>query len=105
MSRPKRPVITILYFSGCPNHPPAVEVVRGVVAELDIAADIEEVEVRGPSEAASLRFLGSPTIQVDGVDIEPAARSRTDFGFACRTYNGSGLPDSELLVRSLAELS
>ena len=68
--------IEVLYFEGCPNHLPAVELMREVAAELGIGADIQEVEVTDQAEAERLRFLGSPTIQVNGIDVEPEARLR-----------------------------
>ena len=91
--------IDVLYFDGCPNHQPAVAVAKQIVAELRLDADIEEVEV-GPEDAERLRFLGSPTVQVNGVDVEPSARSRSDFAFACRTYDGKGMPARELLKQA-----
>jgi hypothetical protein len=36
------------------------------------------------------RFLGSPTIRVNGRDVEPDAERRTDFGMKCRLYRGAG---------------
>ncbi len=93
--------IQILYFEGCPNHRPAVDLAGEVVAALDVNATIEEVEIKGPEDAMQLRFLGSPTILVDGVDVEPAARSREDFGFSCRTYNGGGLPSRDMVVAAV----
>jgi len=93
--------IDILYTEDCPNCRGAIAMVREVVAELGIDADIQEVLVRGPEEARSLHFLGSPSIQVDFVDIEPGANERTDFAFACRTYNGAGLPPRAMLLAAL----
>ena len=93
--------IDILYFNGCPNHLPAVEVVRDVVQSLGIDATIREVEVRDAEEAARLRFLGSPTVQADGVDVEPAARSRVDYSFSCRIYGHSGEPLRALVEAAL----
>lgn len=84
--------ITILYFDGCPNHPPVAELARRIVAEHGLNAEVKEVEV-APDDVVQLRFLGSPTVQVDGVDIEPAARERADFAMSCRVYPTSdGLP-------------
>ncbi len=93
----------VLYFVGCPNHAPAVELVRGVVAKLGVEAEVVEVEVTNPADAERLRFLGSPTILVDGVDIEPAARDRVDFGFSCRTYDGQGTPPRDMLAAALLQ--
>lgn len=95
--------VRVLYFVGCPNHAPAVELVRDVVAKLGVEAEVVEVEVTNPADAERLRFLGSPTILVDGVDIEPAARDRADFGFSCRTYDGQGTPPREMLAAALLE--
>lgn len=93
--------IQILYFEGCPNHPPAVELVREVVSTLHVEATIEEVEVKSPEDSERLHFLGSPSILVDGLDIEPNARIRKDFGDSCRTYNGEGLPPRDMLISAL----
>ncbi len=95
--------IQVLYFEGCPNHQPAVDMARSVVAELGIGAVVEDVEVKTQADAERLRFFGSPTIQVDGVDIEPEARSRTDYAFSCRMYGTEGVPPREILVRAVTE--
>ena len=95
--------IDVLYFEGCPNHKSAMALVLDVVRGLGLDVEVKEIEVRGPEDAGRLHFLGSPTIQIDGVDVEPAARNRTDFGFACRTYDGEGLPRSEVLVAALED--
>lgn len=65
--------------------------------------DLEPVPVRPESDLACLRFLGSPTVQVDGLDIEPSARSRTDFAVGCRVYGPSGdVPPRDLVLAALA---
>ena len=84
---------------------PAVDLVRGVLRALNVDATIEEVEVTGPEDAQELHFQGSPTILVDGVDVEPDARGRTDFGFACRTYDGEGLPSRDMVVAAVTRQS
>lgn len=93
--------IDILYFKGCPNHEPAVELARDIVSNLGMEMEVHEVEILGPEEAEEHRFLGSPSIRIDGIDVEPSARDRTDFGYSCRTYSGKGLPNRELLVAAL----
>ena len=82
--------IDILYFDGCPNAAPAFAAVREVVRTMGVAAEIREIEVKTDEEATRLRLLGSPTVQVDGVDIEPEARDRTDFSFGCRRFGPMG---------------
>ena len=91
--------VEVLYFSGCPNHPPAVGRVREALQSEGIAAAIVEVEVKDATAARSVGFLGSPTIRIDGRDIEPAASSTQGFGLTCRTYTDegrtSGVPPAE----------
>jgi hypothetical protein len=42
--------------------------------------------IESQSAAEQERFLGSPTVRVDGEDVEPAAAERSDFGMKCRLY-------------------
>ncbi len=93
--------IDILFFEGCPNHVTAVRQAREVVRALGVDAEIRELEVKDPDDAARLHFLGSPTIQVDGRDIDPAAQGRSDYSFSCRLYGRSGMPPREMLGRAL----
>ena len=72
--------VTVLYMEGCPATPPAVDLIRDVAAALGISVSLEQVLVENAEQAAALRFLGSPTVQVDGQDIEPEARDNLDFG-------------------------
>ncbi len=89
--------IEILFFAGCRNFGPAVELAERVVADLGVDAHIQQVEVDSADEAQRLRFLGSPSIHVNGQDIEPDAGGRTDFAVSCRLYGDSGIPASDLL--------
>ena len=95
--------IDILYFDGCPNYPGAAKLVRDVVQVLGLDATIQDIEVRDEKDAARLKFFGSPTIRVNGQDVDPAMRSRTDYAFGCRMYDGSGSPPRALIERALRE--
>ena len=89
--------IEILFFAGCPNFRPAVELAERVVTDLGVDARIQPVEVGSADEAVQRRFLGSPSIHVNGQDIEPDAERRTDFAVSCRLYGDSGIPSRDLL--------
>ncbi len=94
--------VAVLYFEGCPNHAPTVERVRRLVSTHNLDSEVEELEVVGPDDVRRLRFLGSPTVQVDDLDVEPSARTRTDFAMSCRLYNTpDGLPSIEMLSAAL----
>ena len=95
--------IDILYLNGCPNHVLTTEMVRDVVRTLGLDATIREVEVRDAEEAARVRFFGSPTVQVNGQDVDPAARNRVDYSFSCRMYGRSGSPPRSLVEQALRE--
>jgi hypothetical protein len=102
-----QPRVEILYFRGCPNYKPARAVVERVASQLRIEPEIRLVEVADPDTAVELRFLGSPTVRVDGMDVEPGAEARRDFAFSCRIYRGeSGVaeqPDERWVREALAE--
>jgi hypothetical protein len=81
-----RPQVDILYFEVCPNHEPTRALVERLARQLRVEPKIELVEVSDPEAALALRFLGSPTVRVNGVDVEPGAKERHDFAFSCRIY-------------------
>ncbi|SRR5712691_3704676 len=98
----RRPRVEILYFEGCPNHQRARMLVERLAAQLRIEPEIRLVEVADPDTAVELRFLGSPTVRVDGADVEPGADERRDFALSCRIYRSEGggvEPPEEAWVR------
>ena len=94
--------VEILYFEGCPNHKPASERVLSVIREEGISANVTEIKIPDQAAAKEFDFLGSPTIRVNGVDIEPASRHASGGSFACRCYPG-GLPATEMIRAALRE--
>jgi hypothetical protein len=82
--------IELLYFDGCPTYQRALQNLKEVLAEEGINAPVELVEIRSPEEAEAQRFLGSPTIQIDGVDLEGPEAVGSGVGFGCRVYTHNG---------------
>ena len=94
--------IEILYVPGCPNYPPAVEQVERVLSSESLQAEIRSIVVRTDAEARELMFPGSPTIRVNGEDVEP--RQTSVPSLACRLYpNRSGIPSDELLRSAISD--
>jgi hypothetical protein len=94
--------IEVLYFDGCPNHAPTVERVKQMAVALGVQEKVEEIEVTSLDQAQQLHFLGSPTVRVNGVDIDPSARQRTNYGLSCRVYSAvSGVPPDGLIMAAL----
>jgi len=97
--------IEVLYFEGCPNHFATLERINAVLRDESCSAEVKEVLVQDELTAQRKQFLGSPTVRVNGIDIEPGASGGKDFGLMCRRYAG-GAPSHELIrtaVRSALE--
>jgi hypothetical protein len=56
---------------GCGHGQKTIELVRRVLDEIAPEARIEAVTVATLGDAERLGFRGSPTVLVDGTDIEP----------------------------------
>ena len=95
--------IELLYVPNCPNHAVALDRLREVLSPEGLHAVVNEVLVKDVEMAQSLRFPGSPTIRVDGCDVEPQSDHTKSFGVMCRLYSdGSGIP-SEKNLRAAIE--
>ena len=76
--------VELLFFDGCPSHERLLPRVRELAEKAGAELVLRRVET--PEEAERERFLGSPTVRVDGHDVEPGADEREDYAFACRVY-------------------
>lgn len=99
--------IEFLWFDGCPNHLEARRALEGVLATRGLApARIESVRV-DESTAEALRFPGSPTIRIDGRDIEPRFRDPGAYALSCRVYETPagrrGTPPPDWIERAVDE--
>lgn len=98
--------VDILYVTECPSHPAAVKLVKDVLSDQGVAAEVSEVLVSNESMARELRFRGSPTIRINGHDVAAESSSAETFQLSCRLYPGSkqiGLPPVELIRRAVLE--
>ncbi len=106
MAKKPGPKIEFLFWEDCPSHPKAFELLQEVMAEVEVDSPIEKMEVLTDEDAARLSFPGSPTIRVDGVDIDAEGAAQMETALTCRVYvleNGrfSPLPSREMLRRAL----
>jgi hypothetical protein len=97
--------VAFLYYEDCPSHEVALERLHQVVAEAGIDADVEVVKVETDAQAEQWHFVGSPTILVEGRDIDPPPPS-AQFALTCRAYRRedgriSPLPSPEMIRRGL----
>ena len=96
--------VSFLYYEECPSHDLALERLREVMAEEGLPGEVEVIKVETEEQAHELRFVGSPTIRVDGQDIDPPSDSR--YALTCRSYrlaDGriSPLPSKDMIRRAL----
>ncbi|MEW6367477.1 MAG: hypothetical protein AB1714_22850 [Acidobacteriota bacterium] len=83
--------IEVLVFEGCPHAEEAIGLASAVAEGLGPGIAVERVEVDTPEKAAAVGFLGSPSIRVNGLDVEGRTADRGEL--CCRTYEGgSGVP-------------
>jgi hypothetical protein len=79
--------VEVLFFDGCPNVERALERVRAAIASTRVDdVSVRLVKVETEETAREVGFLGSPSVRVDGVDVEASARARSDFALTCRVY-------------------
>ena len=99
--------VEVLYFDGCPGYQALLPRLRELLDRAGVNEEIELRAVESVEAAQRERFLGSPTLRINGRDVEPGAMQRTDYGLKCRLYRTergtSGLPSEEWTLSALAE--
>ena len=100
------PRVELLFWDGCPSHPQALSDLRAAMTDAGLDPDTVLVrEVDTDQRAGRERFVGSPTIRIDGVDIVPPGDTEP-YSLTCRVYrlrDGriSPLPDPEDIKEAL----
>lgn len=97
--------IQFLYYEDCPSHDDALERLRGLLREEAVKAEIEIIKVETEEEAQEWKFVGSPTILIDGEDIVPVPAD-ADYHLSCRVYQledgrFSPLPSREMIRKGI----
>lgn len=102
-------MIEILYIEGCPNHDGLAARVRSLAVGRGMDVPIVERRIHSDDQAEAEHFLGSPSIRVNGVDVDPTAAEDAAFGLTCRVYPGDeGLrstPPDAWIVAALDRLA
>ncbi len=90
-------IIDLLYFDGCPSYRQAWNDILDVLVEEKIDASVRLIAVEDLDRAREFHFAGSPTIRINGKDLEDY---QGDGVMACRRYEengGKGWPSKNLL--------
>jgi hypothetical protein len=97
--------VEVLYFDGCPSHEALVPRLRELMAQAGLDIPVQLTHIESVAAAERERFLGSPTLRINGQDVDPTAGERTDFGLKCRLYPSAeglrGTVPDELVLAAL----
>ncbi len=99
--------IHFLWWEGCPSHPEAWQRLHEALQQLSLDVPVERIEIRTDDDAQQWHFPGSPTILVNGQDIDPRAGD-TPARLTCRLYfkedgRPSPVPSLDMIIRALEQ--
>jgi hypothetical protein len=93
--------LELLYIDGCPNHDPTANLLHSVLETEGLRTEVRQILIRNHQDAEAYSFSGSPTVRVNGQDIENLSSHRLGVGLACRTYfvegKSQGVPPRSLV--------
>jgi hypothetical protein len=96
--------IRVLSFEGCPHVEATVSVVEEALQELGLPMELDRVQIHDESDASHYHFLGSPSVQIDGNDLETGRREDAPF-FGYRLYRHGmstrGVPPKGMIVEAI----
>lgn len=99
--------VELLWFADCPNHATARQVLADVIEKIAPGTAVTDIDASNPAVADALRFPGSPTIRVDGRDVDPAYVDPGDYTPRCRLYRTidglRGLPERRWIEDALRD--
>lgn len=95
--------IEVLYVPNCPNHALALDRLREILSVESFQKQVSEILVRDAAMAHSLKFPGSPTIRINGQDVEPQSERAVTFGLMCRLYSAGSGAQSQQKLRAAIE--
>jgi hypothetical protein len=102
-----RPNIEVLYVQDCPHYPATLALVERVRAGLGVDTELRTSLIVDQAAADQARFPGSPTVRVDGRDVEPGSEPATEYLVGCRLYQleyrFAGKPEERWIREALLE--
>ena len=77
--------VELFHIADCPNYETARQFLKEALREVGLPEEVTEIEVCDSQQAEVSTFLGSPTIRVDGKDVEATLPDKDQYGPSCRT--------------------
>jgi hypothetical protein len=110
------PSVEVLYFDGCPHYEALLPYLYGLLDKNGIVAAVTLSRIDNTEQAEARQFLGSPTVRVDGHDVEPVTSPGTQhdseetppqYGMQCRLYytaeGTTGIPPGQWILDALVD--
>ncbi len=82
--------LELYYFDSCPSYAKALENVREALRREGLPDVVALIPVESEADAQAKRFIGSPTVRIDGVDVEGPEAEDGGYGYGCRIYANNG---------------
>ena len=80
----------LFYFDDCPSYKQAAANLKEALRLEGLPETVEMVEVASEEDAPRKRFIGSPSIRINGVDLEGPEAESNGYGYGCRVYSNDG---------------
>jgi hypothetical protein len=72
--------VKVVSLEKCSATDQTIALIKEVAAAIGLEINLEHVIVKTREEAVVQRHIGSPTVQINGRDIDPGAREIKQFG-------------------------
>jgi hypothetical protein len=100
-------VIEVLYTEHCPFWKEVTKIIEEILEKFEIQASVKKVKISSEDEARRLRFPGSPTVRINGVDVDPTFKETRGI-IGCRIYNYRGkiyeYPPKDMIIKAVKQL-
>jgi len=78
--------VELLYTDLCPHYKEALHILQDILKEIGSGKPITMTRIRTEKDANEHRFSGSPTVRINGKDVDPKFRDNGTYGLRCRVY-------------------
>ncbi len=97
--------VELLYYEESEGFPVARNLLEQVLREEGLDEKVELILITSRAEAERHCFPGSPTIRINGADVDPSYRPSGDYGFRIRLYSFDGrihpYPSAEMIREAI----
>ena len=84
--------VELYFFEGCPSYTHALQNLKDALRLEQLPDTVEMIHVADTQDAQAKRLIGSPTIRIDGIDVEGPDAEQLGYAYGCRVYQNEGGP-------------